>query len=190
MKIKDADTVQIMKDYMANGRFSRGQEVTGYASFSFVGNFDLNIPRIVNSYDHDLLVTLPEAFDLAVIDRIYNYIPGWDGLITDYMSEALHYLFVHDSDYVGIVNTRLKKGDNIEGRDNRALQKTISGFIKLLFPTGQPTDEEFDEIVEYAIEGRRRVKEQLNKRKPDEEYANINMSYINRNGEKVVVWKC
>ena len=201
MKIKDADTVQIMKDYMANGRFSRGREVTGYASFSFVGNFDLNIPRIVNSYDHDLLVTLPEAFDLAVIDRIYNYIPGWEipkiddsaynnnfGLITDYMSEALHYLFVHDSDYVGVVNARLKKGDNIEGRDNRALQKTSSGFIKLLFPTGQPTDEEFDEIVEYAIEGRRRVKEQLNKRKPDEEYARINMSYINRNGEKIVVY--
>ncbi len=201
MKIKDADTVQIMKDYMANGRFSRGREVTGYASFSFVGNFDLNIPRIVNSYDHDLLVTLPEAFDLAVIDRIYNYIPGWEipkiddsaynnnfGLITDYMSEALHYLFVHDSDYVGVVNSRLKKGDNIEGRDNRALQKTISGFIKLLFPTGQPTDEEFDEIVEYAIEGRRRVKEQLNKRKPDEEYARINMSYINKDGQKVVVF--
>ena len=201
MKIKDADTVQIMKDYMANGRFSRGREVTGYASFSFVGNFDLNIPRIVNSYDHDLLVTLPEAFDLAVIDRIYNYIPGWEipkiddsaynnnfGLITDYMSEALHYLFVHDSDYVGVVNSRLKKGDNIEGRDNRALQKTISGFIKLLFPTGQPTDEEFDEIVEYAIQGRRRVKEQLNKRKPDEEYARINMSYINKDGQKVVVY--
>ena len=201
MKIKDADTVQIMKDYMANGRFSRGQEVTGYASFSFVGNFDLNIPKIVNSYDHDLLVTLPEAFDLAVIDRIYNYIPGWEipkiddsaynsnfGLITDYMSEALHYLFEHDSDYVGKVNARLKKGDFIEGRDNRALQKTISGFLKLLFPTGDPTDEEFDEIVEYAIEGRRRVKEQLNKRKPDEEYAHINMSYVNRNGEKVVVY--
>lgn len=201
MKIKDADTVQIMKDYMANGRFSRGREVTGYASFSFVGNFDLNIPRIVNSYDHDLLVTLPEAFDLAVIDRIYNYIPGWEipkiddsaynnnfGLITDYMSEALHYLFVHDSDYVGVVNSRLKKGDNIEGRDNRALQKTISGFIKLLFPTGQPTAEEFDEIVECAIEGRRRVKEQLNKRKPDEEYARINMSYINKDGQKVVVY--
>lgn len=201
MKIKDADTVQIMKDYMANGRFSRGREVTGYASFSFVGNFDLNIPRIVNSYDHDLLVTLPEAFDLAVIDRIYNYIPGWEipkiddsaynnnfGLITDYMSEALHYMFVHDSDYVGVVNSRLKKGDNIEGRDNRALQKTISGFIKLLFPTGQPTDEEFDEIVEYAIEGRRRIKEQLNKRKPDEEYARINMSYINKDGQKVVVY--
>lgn len=201
MKIKDADTVQIMKDYMANGRFSRGREVTGYASFSFVGNFDLNIPQIVNNYDKDLLITLPEAFDLAVIDRIYNYIPGWEipkiddsaynnnfGLITDYMSEALHYLFVHDSDYVGVVNTRLKKGDNIEGRDNRALQKTISGFIKLLFPTGEPTDEEFDEIVEYAIEGRRRVKEQLNKRKPDEEYARINMSYINKDGKKVVVY--
>lgn len=201
MRIKDADTVQIMKDYMANGRFSRGREVTGYASFSFVGNFDLNIPQIVNNYDKDLLVTLPEAFDLAVIDRIYNYIPGWEipkiddsaynnnfGLITDYMSEALHYLFVHDSDYVGVVNTRLKKGDNIEGRDNRALQKTISGFIKLLFPSGEPTDEEFDEIVEYAIEGRRRVKEQLNKRKPDEEYAHINMSYVNKDGKKVVVY--
>lgn len=201
MKIKDADTVQIMKDYMANGRFSRGQEVTGYASFSFVGNFDLNVPRIVNSYDHDLLVTLPEAFDLAVIDRIYNYIPGWEvpkiddsaynnnyGLITDYMSEALHYLFVHDSEYVGIVNARLQKGDNIEGRDNKALQKSVSGFIKLLFPSGQPTDEEFDEIVEYAIEGRRRVKEQLNKRKPDDEYAHVDMSYINKDGQKVVVY--
>ena len=144
---------------------------------------------------------MPEAFDLAVIDRFYNYIPGWEipkiddsaynnnfGLITDYMSEALHYLFVHDSDYVGLVSNRLKKGDYIEGRDNLALQKTISGFIKLLFPTGEPTDEEFDEIVEYAIEGRRRVKEQLNKRKPDEEYAHINMSYVNRNGEKVIVY--
>jgi ATP-dependent Lon protease len=201
MKIKDSDTVQIMKDYMANGRFSRGQEVTGYASFSFVGNFDLNVPQIVNSYDHDLLVTLPESFDLAVIDRIYNYIPGWEipkiddsaynnnfGLITDYMSEALHYLFVHDSDYVGLVNKFLKKGDNIEGRDNRALQKTISGFIKLLYPTGEPTPEEFDEIAAYAIEGRRRVKEQLNKRKPDEEYAHVNMSYINHAGENIVVY--
>lgn len=201
MKIKDADTIQIMKDYMANGRFSRGQEVTGYASFSFVGNFDFNIPSIVNSYEHDLLQPLPEAFDLAVIDRIYNYIPGWEipkiddtsynnnyGLITDYLSEALHYLFTHDSDYFAMLSKFLKIGDNVEGRDNRALQKTVLGFLKLLFPTGEPTPEEFDMIVEYAIEGRRRVKEQLNKRKPDEEYENINMSYINKDGEKVVVY--
>lgn len=201
MKIKDADTIQIMKDYMANGRFSRGREVTGYASFSFVGNFDLNIPNIVNSYDHDLLVTLPEAFDIAVIDRIYNYIPGWEipkiddsaynnnyGLITDYLSEALHWLFTHDSEYFALVNKFLKVGDNVEGRDNRALQKTVLGMMKLIYPTGEPTPEEFDEIVEYALEGRRRVKEQLNKRKPDEEYAHINLSYINCNGEKVVVY--
>lgn len=201
MKIKDADTVQIMKDYMANGRFSRGQEVTGYASFSFVGNFDLNIPNIVNSYDHDLLVTLPEAFDLAVIDRFYNYIPGWEvpkiddtaynnkyGLITDYLSEALHYLFTHDSEYFSIVNKYIKMGDYIEGRDNKAIQKTVLGLVKLLFPIGEPTPEEFDEIMEYALEGRRRVKEQLNKRKPDDEYANINMSYINRYGEKIIVY--
>lgn len=201
MRIKDADTIQIMKDYMANGRFSRGQEVTGYASFSFVGNFDLNIQTIVNSYDHDLLVTLPEAFDIAVIDRLYNYIPGWEipkiddksynnnyGLITDYLSEALHYLFTHDSEYFSVVGKYLHLGDNVEGRDNRAVQKSVLGFTKLLFPTGEPTQEEFDEIVAYAMEGRRRVKEQLNKRKPDEEYANIDMSYINAEGKKVVVY--
>lgn len=201
MKIKDIDTIQIMKDYMANGRFSRGQEVTGYASFSFVGNFDLNVSAIVNSYSHDLLTTLPAAFDIAVMDRLYNYIPGWEipkiddtaynnnyGLITDYLSEALHYLFTHDSEYFSVVNQFLKLGDHVEGRDNRAVQKTVLGFMKLLFPTGEPTPEEFDEIVEYALEGRRRVKEQLNKRKPDEEYARINMSYVNCRGEKVVVY--
>lgn len=201
MRIKDADTVQIMKDYMANGRFSRGREVTGYASFSFVGNFDLNIPNIVNAYNKDLLLTLPEAFDYAIIDRIYDYIPGWEipkiddssltsgyGLITDYLSEILHYLFTHNSEYQSLLNKFLKFGDNVEGRDNRAIQRTVMGFLKLLFPIGEPTPEEFDKIMEYAMEGRRRVKEQLNKRKPDEEYANINMSYINRNGEKVVVY--
>lgn len=201
MKIKDADTIQIMKDYMANGRFSRGTSVTAYASFAFVGNFDLNISTIVNSYDHDLLATLPKAFDLAVIDRIFNYIPGWEipkideesyttnyGLITDYLAEYLAYAFKHSSDYSGIVRDMLKKGDNIEGRDDLALQKTILGFVKLLWPTGRPTPEEFDEVVEYALEGRRRVKEQLNKRKPDEEYAKIDMSYINSRGEKIVVY--
>ena len=201
MKIKDADTIQIMKDYMANGRFSRGQEVTGQASFAFVGNFDLNIPTIVNSYDHDLLATLPKAFDFAVIDRFYNYIPGWEipkiddsaynnnyGMISDYLSEIMHYLFDHNSDYLPILNKYLKVGDNVEGRDSRALQKTVLGFLKLIYPVGEPTPEEFDEIVAYALEGRRRVKEQLNKRKPDEEYARINMSYINKDGQKVVVW--
>lgn len=201
MKIKDADTIQIMKDYMANGRFSRGQEVTGQASFAFVGNFDLNIPSIVNSYDHDLLATLPKAFDFAVIDRFYNYIPGWEipkiddsaynnnyGMISDYLSEILHYLFDHNSDYLPVLNKYLKVGDNVEGRDSRALQKTVLGFLKLIYPVGEPTPEEFDEIVAYALEGRRRVKEQLNKRKPDEEYARINMSYVNKDGVKVVVW--
>lgn len=201
MKIKDADTIQIMKDYMANGRFSRGQEVTGQASFAFVGNFDLNIPTIVNSYVHDLLATLPKAFDFAVIDRFYNYIPGWEipkiddsaynnnyGMISDYLSEIMHYLFDHNSDYLSILNKYLKVGDNVEGRDSRALQKTVLGFLKLIYPVGEPTPEEFDEIVAYALEGRRRVKEQLNKRKPDEEYARINMSYINKDGQKIVVW--
>lgn len=200
MKIKDAVTIQIMKDYMANGRFSRGTSVTAYASFAFVGNFDLNIPTIVNSYDHDLLATLPPDFDLAIIDRLFNYIPGWEipkidensyttnyDLITDYLAEYPAYAFKNSSEYTGIVRNMLKKRDNIEGRDDLALQKTILGFVKLLWPTCQPTPEEFDEVVEYALEGRR-VKEQLNKRKPDEEYARIDMSYVNAASEKIVVY--
>ena len=109
-------------------------------------------------------------------------------MISDYLSEIMHYLFDHNSDYLPILNKYLKVGDNVEGRDSRALQKTVLGFLKLIYPIGEPTPEEFDEIVAYALEGRRRVKEQLNKRKPDEEYARINMSYINKEGQKVVVW--
>jgi len=201
MKIKDSDTIQIMKDYMAKGRFSRGQEVIANASFAFVGNIDHSIPQLVNSYEHDLFITLPKAFDLAIQDRFYFFLPGWEipkmdekfftqsyGLITDYMAEAFHYMFKHNSEYTDIVNRRFKKGPEIEGRDESGIKKTISALLKLVFPGMEPTDEEFYQIAAYALEGRRRVKEQMNKRKPDDEFALIDLSFIKANGDSVVVY--
>jgi ATP-dependent Lon protease len=201
MKIKDTDTIQIMKDYMANGRFSRGQEVIANASFAFVGNIDQSINQLVNSYEHDLFVTLPKAFDLAIQDRFFFYLPGWEipkmdnkyftesfGLITDYMAEAFHYMFKHNKDYVDLVNKRLKLGSSVQGRDELAIKKTVTALIKIIHPCGEPSEEEFNDIVAYAIEGRRRVKEQMNKRKPDDEFAAINLSYFNSIGEEIVVY--
>ena len=201
MKIKDTDTVQIMKDYMANGRFSRGQEVIANASFSFVGNIDQSIDQLVNSYDHDLFITLPKAFDLAIQDRFFFFMPGWEipkmdnkffterfGLITDYMAEAFHFMFKHNKDYVDVVNNRLKLGSSVQGRDELAIKKTVTALLKIIHPAADPSDQEFNEIVEYAIEGRRRVKEQMNKRKPDDEFALINLSYFNNDNKEIVVY--
>ena len=112
IKVKDPDTIQIMKDFMANGRFSRGAEVIADASLSFVGNFDLSISQVVNSVEHDLFQPLPAEFDLAIMDRFAAYIPGWEmpknssefltnnyGFITDYLAEAFHYQFKHTNRY-------------------------------------------------------------------------------------------
>lgn len=193
IRIRDPQTVQIMKDYMANGRFSRGTEVIANASLAFVGNIDENIDQVVRSPAHDLLKPLPEAFDLAVIHRFHHYLPGWEipaigtdllttdyGLITDYMSEAFHHMFKHTNRYAH-VKGRLKLGQAVVGRDETAVCKTVAGFLKLLHPGDDPSDSEFAEYVKYALEGRRRVKEQLNKRKPDDEFAEIEFSYFDRN---------
>lgn len=201
MKIKDTDTIQIMKDYMANGRFSRGQEVIANASFSFVGNIDQSIDQLVNSYDHDLFITLPKAFDLAIQDRFFFYMPGWEipkmdnkyftesfGLITDYMAEAFHYMFKHSKDYIDTVNKRMKLGASVQGRDELAIKKTVTALLKIIHPAGDPSEEEFNDIVSYAVEGRRRVKEQMNKRKPDEEFALIDLSFFTENGKEVIVY--
>ncbi|HRZ35714.1 MAG TPA: BREX system Lon protease-like protein BrxL, partial [Candidatus Paceibacterota bacterium] len=105
IRVKDRDTIQIMKDYMANGRFSRGPaEIIANASLAFIGNIDDSIEALVRSPDHDLFKPLPEAFDLAVLHRFHTYLPGWEippnssdlltasyGFITDYLAEALHH---------------------------------------------------------------------------------------------------
>lgn len=200
IKVKDPDTIQIMKDFMANGRFSRGAEVIADASLSFVGNFDLSISQVVNSEKHDLFQPLPAEFDLAIMDRFAAYIPGWEmpknssefltssyGFITDYLAEAFHYQFKHTNRYEE-VSKRIKLGKAVEGRDEKGIKKTVCAFLKILHPIGSPTDEEFGEYVAYAVECRRRVKEQMNKRKPDDEFANINLSYVNGQGAETVVY--
>lgn len=200
IKVRDPDTIQIMKDFMANGRFSRGAEVIADASLSFVGNIDVSIQQAVNSNEYDLFQPLPPELDLAVMDRFAAYIPGWEmpknssafltsnyGFITDYLAEAFHYQFKHTNRYEE-VSKRIRLGKAIEGRDEKGIKKTVCAFLKILHPNGPPTDEEFEEYVAYAIECRRRVKEQMNKRKPDDEFARINLSYFKASGEEVVVF--
>ncbi len=200
IKVRDPDTIQIMKDFMANGRFSRGAEVIADASLSFVGNIDVSVQQVVNSNEHDLFQPLPPELDLAVMDRFAAYIPGWEmpknssefltsnyGFITDYLAEAFHYQFKHTNRYEE-VSKRIRLGKAIEGRDEKGIKKTVCAFLKVLHPNGPPTDEEFEEYVAYATECRRRVKEQMNKRKPDDEFARINLSYFKASGEEVVVY--
>lgn len=199
IKIRDPDTIQIMKDFLANGRFSRGVEVIADASMAFVGNIDHSIDQIVNSAEYDLFLPLPPEFDLAVMDRFACYLPGWEmpknssefltnnyGFITDYLCEAFHYQFSHTNRYED-VNKRIRLGKDAEGRDEKGIKKTICAFLKILHPDGAVTAEEFDEYTHYAVELRRRVKEQMNKRKPDDEFAKINLSYIASTGKEVLV---
>lgn len=200
IKVRDPDTIQIMKDFMANGRFSRGAEVIADASLSFVGNIDVSVQQVVNSSEHDLFQPLPPELDLAVMDRFAAYIPGWEmpknssefltsnyGFITDYLAEAFHYQFKHTNRYEE-VSKRIRLGKAIEGRDEKGIKKTVCAFLKILHPNGPPTDGEFEEYVAYATECRRRVKEQMNKRKPDDEFARIGLSYFNSGGEEIVVF--
>jgi ATP-dependent Lon protease len=200
IKIRDPEAIQIMKDFMANGRFSRGTEIIADASLSFVGNVDESVKQLVAAPDLDLFVSLPKEFDLAVMDRFASYLPGWEmpknnsgfltqkyGLITDYLAEAFHYSFAQTSRFEE-VSGRIKLGKSIEGRDEKGIKKTVCAFLKMLHPDGPPTDEEFDEYVAYAVEMRRRVKEQMNKRKPDDEFANIDLSFINKDNKEVVVY--
>ena len=201
LKIKDTDTIQIMKDYMAKGRFSRGREVIANASFAFVGNIDHSVEQVVKSSDHSLFLTLPKAFDFAIQDRFFYYLPGWEipkmdprwfasnyGLITDYFAEAFHYMLKNNSSFSNILSTKMKLGPKAEGRDDLAIQKTTMALLKIIHPDANPTDEEFEEILEYAIEGRRRVKEQMDKMKEDDEFSSVDLSYFTSEGKEVVVY--
>lgn len=200
IKVKDPDTIQIMKDFMANGRFSRGAEVIADASMAFVGNFDLSISQVVNSEVYDLFQPLPKEFDLAVMDRFACYLPGWEmpknsskfltanyGFITDYLAEAFHYQLKQTNRFEE-VNRRVRLGSSVEGRDEKGIKKTVAALLKILHPSGEASDAEFYEYVEYAIEGRRRVKEQMNKRKSDDEFAKINLSYVGVDDKEVIVY--
>lgn len=174
--------------------------VTANASLAFVGNIDDSVEVIVHSHEHDLFKPLHKVFDLAILDRFHTYLPGWEipknkdesltrryGLIIEYVAEAFHHL-ARKTNRFAYAKSVCRLGKGYDQRDQTAVLKTVCAFLKILHPGSDPTPEELDEYLEYAIEGRRRVKEQLNKRKPDEEFAHINLSFVRATGEETIVY--
>lgn len=199
MKVTDPDTIQIMKDYMANGRFSRGiTQVLADASLVFVGNLNHPVETLVGNSAMDLFQPLPREFDLALIDRFHFYLPGWEvpknsrslltdhyGFVTDYLAEALHAL--RKDNRFDALNGEFRLGAHVEGRDASGIRRTVSGLLKLLHPHGEWTHDELRGYLELAMEGRRRVKEQLKKRGSFEFYR-TSFSYIDEtDGREVTV---
>jgi len=189
MKVQDPDTIQIMKDYMANGRFSRGiAQVLAEASLAFVGNLNQSVESLVQNAATDLFQPLAKEFDLAVMDRLHFYLPGWEipktskdlltvryGFVTDYLSEAFRAL--RKQNRFDALDREFRLGAHVEGRDATAARKTVSGLLKLLHPNGDYTPDEVREYVELALEGRRRIKEQLKKR-GSFEFFKTSFSYV------------
>jgi ATP-dependent Lon protease len=199
--VRDRETFQIMKQYLANGNFSRANaNITANASMAFVGNIDDAIDTLVHSHEHDLFKPLHPVFDLAIIDRFHTFVPGWEipknrdenltrryGLIIEYLAEAFHHS-ARKTNRFAYAKSACKLERGYDQRDQTAVLKTVCAFLKILHPGGEPTPQELDEYLEYAIEGRRRVKEQLNKRKPDDEFAHINLSFVRSTGESTIVY--
>jgi ATP-dependent Lon protease len=196
MKVSEADTFQIMKDYMANGRFSRGiVQVMADASFAFVGNLNQSVETLVQSAGMDLFQPLPKEFDLAVMDRLHFYLPGWEipktskdiltthfGFVTDYLAEAFRVL--RKQNRFDTTDQHFRFGSHVEGRDATAVRKSVSGLLKLLHPHGDFSPDELREYVELALESRRRIKEQLKKRGSFEFYK-TSFSYFSKDGDVV-----
>ena len=186
---KDKDGVQIMKDYMASGSFARGkEEKAASASMVFVGNLNQSVDVLLKT--SHLFEPFPEvmAYDTAFLDRMHCYIPGWEipkfrpdsftneyGFITDYLSEFMREM--RKEQFGDACDKYFKYGTNLNQRDVIAVRKTISGFTKLLYPNGEYTKEDIEEIVVFALELRRRVKEQL-KKIGGMEFYDVNFSYV------------
>lgn len=186
---KDKDGVQIMKDYMASGSFARGkEEKAASASMVFVGNVNQSVDVLLKT--SHLFDPFPDvmAYDTAFLDRMHSYIPGWEipkfrpdfftneyGFITDYLSEFMREM--RKEQFGDASDKFFKFGNNLNQRDMIAVRKTISGFTKLLYPNGEYTKEDIEEIVIFSLELRRRVKEQL-KKIGGMEFYDVNFSYI------------
>jgi ATP-dependent Lon protease len=186
---KDKDGVQIMKDFMASGSFARGREqMEASASMVFVGNID-NVKSLLKT--SHLLAPFPEAMiDAAFFDRFHAYIPGWEipkmrpefftdkyGLIVDYLAEF--YREMRKRSFADAVDKYFKLGNNLNQRDVIGVRKTVSGLIKLLYPHGDFSKDDVRECLEYALQTRRRVKEQL-KKIGGMEFYDVHFSYIDK----------
>lgn len=189
INFKDKDGVQIMKDYMASGSFARGkEEKAASASMVFVGNINQSVDVVLKTS------TLFEPFppemgtDTAFLDRIHCYLPGWEipkfrpehftnsyGFISDYMAEFIREL--RKVQYGDALDKYFKLGKNLNQRDTIAVRRMVDGYLKLMYPNGEFTKDELEEVLRLSLEMRRRVKEQL-KKLGGMEFYDVNFSYI------------
>lgn len=169
------EVVTTLKTYCESGTFARGKDsMSGMASLAMFGNTNQPVEVMVRS--SHLFMPMPDVIreDMAFLDRLHLYIPGWEipkmrvefftnhyGFIVDYFAEALREL--RKQNFTEIIDRHFSLGSHLNARDVKAVRKTVSGLVKLLYPDGELTKEELQELVELALEGRRRVKEQLKK---------------------------
>ena len=186
---KDKDGIQIMKDYMASGSFARGkEEKAASASMVFVGNINQSVDVLLKT--SSLFDPFPPEMgeDTAFLDRIHCYIPGWEipkfrpehftddyGFITDYLSG--YFREMRKEQHGDALDKYFRLGKNLNQRDTIAVRKLVGGYIKLLYPHGEYSKENVEEILNYSLEMRRRVKEQL-KKLGGMEFYDVNFSYI------------
>ena len=189
ISFKDKDGVQIMKDYMASGSFARGkEEIAASASMVFVGNINQSVDVLLKT--SSLFDPFPPEMgtDTAFLDRMHCYIPGWEipkfrpehftddyGFITDYLAEFIRELRKEQEG--DALDKYFRLGRNLNQRDTIAVRKIVGGMIKLIYPDGEYTKEDLEEILKFALEMRRRVKEQL-KKLGGMEFYDVNFSYI------------
>lgn len=192
----DKALVDIMKNYMANKSFSRGVETLGAeASMVFVGNTKHTVPYMLKH--SDLFEELPEKYyDSAFIDRLHTYVPGWEidvirgemfstgyGFVVDYLAEILRHM--RNDDYSNRYRDLFSLSSDISTRDRDGVNKTFSGMMKLLFPADDASEAEVEEILHLAMEGRKRVKDQL--LRIDSTYPDTDFSFTARDGRKISV---
>ena len=189
IRFKDKDGVQIMKDYMASGSFARGkEEKAASASMVFVGNINQSVDVLLKT--SSLFDPFPPEMgtDTAFLDRIHCYLPGWKvpkfrpehftddyGFITDYLAEFIREL--RKEQYGDALDRWFRLGKNLNQRDTIAVRRTVDGLLKLIYPDGEFSKEELEEVLQIALEMRRRVKEQL-KKLGGMEFYDVNFSYI------------
>ena len=189
INFKDKDGIQIMKDYMASGSFARGrEEKAASASMVFVGNINQSVDVLLKT--SSLFDPFPPEMgtDTAFLDRMHCYIPGWEipkfrpehftddyGFITDYLAEFLREL--RKEQYGDALDRYFRLGSNLNQRDTIAVRRMVDGLVKILYPDGEYSKEQLEEILRLALEMRRRVKEQL-KKLGGMEFYDVNFSYI------------
>jgi len=196
-KKTDRGLVDIMKNYMANKAFSRGTQVHGAsASMVFVGNTDHNVSYLLKH--SDLFDSVPKDYrDSAFLDRIHAYLPGWEvqklrndmftsdyGFIVDYLAEILKEL--RKEDRTNEYSKYFELSESITTRDKTAIVKTFSGLAKVIYPHGEMTEDDMKELLDFAIESRKRIKEEI--RKMDETYEEVDFSYLTKsNGKRTII---